>query len=444
MSGYIGTTLKTSFVDDYIDPVLSDTPPRPRNPFAAAGDYPATVGVHKQRLCYANTENAPIGLWMGRPGSFENFSVSVPIQADDSITIALGTQQVNEIRHLVPLTELVALTGGAEVVVHSNGDALTPASIDQDASSYWGCSSLQPVPVGNSLLFVQERGSLVRDLVYTVEGEGMVGADLSVMAGHLFKGYTLVDWCYQQSPDSVVWAVRSDGTLLGLTYMREQEVWAWHRHTTDGEFESVCCIREGTDDIVYAIIKRTIGGATRRFIERMEPRTWTDAEDARCLDSFLTYDGAPATVLSGLDHLEGEDVVVYADGFVEGSYTVTAGAITLPVPVEKACVGLPYVCELETLDLERGTATAGRKKEIAAVMVRVENSRGGWFSSNDGKEYEWQQRQVDDENEPIPLYTGLHEVSVGSGSDEAVSVKIRQLDPVPMTVLGLMPEMGER
>ena len=179
---------------------------------------------------------------------------------------------------------------------------------------------MQPVVVGKSVLFVERGGKLVRDLAYSLEVDGYRGNDVSILANHFFERYAIKEWSYQQKPDSIIWAVREDGALLGFTYQREHDVWAWHYHVTDGEFESVATIPTDSGlDETYFIVKRTINGQTKRYVERLRDRLPTDdVQDAFFVDSGLSYDVPIAiTAITNGDPVQ---VTAANHGFVDGDF----------------------------------------------------------------------------------------------------------------------------
>jgi len=171
---------------------------------------------------------------------------------------------------LVPLSDLVVLTSGGEwLMVSNDGKVITPSSIALKPQGYRGASDVPPLVIGNTILYVQSKGSIIRDLAYALESDTYTGNDLTVLSNHLFAGKQIVEWAYSQAPHSMVWAVLDDGSVAALTYMREHEVWGWSRHDTDGTFESVCSVAEGNEDATYFVVKRTINGTTKRYIERL-------------------------------------------------------------------------------------------------------------------------------------------------------------------------------
>lgn len=294
--GLIGVTTSTTFNDVGVDEDSSSTPPKFRDVFYEANEYPSAVTYIQQRLAFANTNNETEKVWLSRTADFKNFTYRTPVQADDSLAFTLAGRQVNEIRHMLDLNTLVIFTSGGEWV--AKGDAagtITPTDINLKQQGYNGSSDLAPIAIGSNALYVQARGSIVRDLGFNFDVDGYTGNDLTIFATHLFRGYTLTDWAYAQVPDSIVWAVRSDGKLLGLTYVKEQDVYAWHRHDFEGgTVENVVSVPEGGVDVLYVVVKRTINGNTTRYIERIGSRQITETDDVidfKGMDSHLTYDG---------------------------------------------------------------------------------------------------------------------------------------------------------
>lgn len=445
--GYIGTTEATSFDDDNIGADVSDAPPSARNPFSGAGNYPSAVMFHEQRLAFADTTNNPQTLWLSRLSAYENFSVSSPTKADDAITVTIAARQVNELRHMVSLDNLVLLTSGGEWRLRPGGSdaALSPSSVQVKPQSYRGAAWVSPIVIGNTVLFVQEKGAITRDLSYSFEVDGYTGNDLSVLANHLFEGYQINDWAYAQAPHSLVWAVRDDGKMMSLTYMREHEVFAWAQHETAGTYEAVATVSEGQEDATYVVVKRTLQGRTVRCIERFASRTVNAAEDSYFVDCGLAYDGAATSAVGGLWHLEGEEVVILADGNVMPKQTVTNGKVSLSIEATKANVGLAYTSRLKTLplDLNTGSGTVqGRKKAVTALTLRVDRSRGIWAGPDEASMREYKQRKTEAWGEAIQLYTGDIHISMTPKWTDLGQIVIEQRDPLPMSILAVIPEVS--
>lgn len=254
--------------------------------------YPSCVTYHQQRLVFANTPAQPQTVWMSKTNAYVNFGTSNPVLDDDAVTFTVASRQVNAIRHMLTLDKLVLLTSGGEWIVGGgDGETITPSALIIKQQGYRGSSTVPPQVIGNTALYLQSKGSTVRDLGYEFASDSYTGTDLTVLSSHLVDGYQIEEWSYQQVPFSCTWCVRNDGVLLGMTYMREQQVIGWHHHDTDGQVESVCTIAEDNEDALYMVIKRTINGNTKRYVERMQTRQISDIKDAFFVDCGLTYDG---------------------------------------------------------------------------------------------------------------------------------------------------------
>lgn len=452
--GLVGTAKTNSFRDVGFVADFTVTPPVSRTPFTGATNYPAVSATHQQRRLLASTALVPDGVWGSRIGFPSNFGVSSPLQDDDAITFRITGS--GPVRWIVPLKQLIVLTDKGEWTVGEPKQPLTPESIPADQEVYVGASDKMPVVVGNAILYLQARASILRELRFDRQVEGWNGKDLTVFSSHLFKGYTFFRLAYQQTPDSVVWAVRSDGTLLGLTYVPDEDLWGWHRHDTlNGSIEDVCVVPEGDEDAVYVIVKRTFGATVRRFIERLSSRAILDwDEDVFFVDAGLTYQGPPASHISGLDHLNGQVVAVVGDGAVifngdptaaqAASFTVAGGAITLPDAYEVVHVGLPIrYGEIELLDLDvQGSSIRDKKKRVGGVTLLVDKSSRGFWAGPDADSL----RQFTPESfDPTDdAFTGSVFLNVTATYNETGRVLIRQTDPLPLTILGVLPlvELG--
>lgn len=294
--GYIGSTTTTSIVDNNIAPDLSVTPPIYDNEFVSSGNYPGAVSYFEQRRCFAGTINEPQKIWMTKSGTESNLSYGLPIRDDDRIEFRVAAREANTIRHIVPLTQLLLLTGSAEWRVSSlNSDEITPTTISVRPQSYIGASNVQPVIINNALVYCGARGGHVRELGYNWQASGFITNDLSIRSAHLFDNYEISDMAFAKAPIQMVWFVSTSGMLLGLTYTPEQQIGAWHKHDTDGVFESCTVVAEGNEDRLYVVVKRTINGQTKRYVERMSSRHFDSIEGAFFVDSGATYNGTNTT-----------------------------------------------------------------------------------------------------------------------------------------------------
>ena len=352
---FIGRTDRLTFNDAFISADESDTAPTSANPFeGGAGFWPGVTGFYQQRQIYANSDTFPNRFWMTQTGVFYNFATSRPLRDDDAIIATIASRRINEIRHLLPLSDLLLMTSGAEFRIKGAGDAaFTPSTINIKPQSFYGSTALRPVVAGNVALFVSP-GQFVREISYEFATDNFTGRDLSVLARHLVEDYELIDWAFSQAPYSVVWAVRDDGVALVLTYQKEQEVYAWTRATTDGLYRSVTSVREGDVDAIYVLVDRVIGGHAVQFIERVDDRKFTDLADAFCVDAGLSLD-VPITI-TGMTAANPVVVTAPAHGLSNGDivdisdvYEVTA-TVTQRKQVSKAYNGTGFVVANVTTD----------------------------------------------------------------------------------------------
>jgi hypothetical protein len=446
MFGFIGETTDLSFIDDNINPDMGKVPPVYDTSLSGTGNYPASVTYYEQRRCFAGTVNKPTNIWMTRPGTESDMSYSVPTFEDDRISFRAAARDGSMIRHLVPLQQLLLLTSSAEWRVTSvNSDALTPETINVKPQSYIGSNNVQPVIVNSTIVYGAERGGYVRELGYNWQASGFVTGDISIMTKHLFDGFEITDMALSKAPNQVVWFVSTSGNLLGLTYVPEHQIGAWHHHATDGVFESVTAVGEGDEDHVYIVVKREINGEMKRYIERMDNTLILDLQDAFFVDSGLSYDGVPATQISGLDHLEGKTVSILADGAVMPQQVVTDGAVTLEQPASKVHIGLPITGEAHTLPVAMQIDSAlgqGRMKNVNKAKLRVYQSSGIFVGPDRDRLREVKQRTTEPYGVPPVLKTGEVEVTLPSGWGDGGQVFIRQTDPLPLTVLAMVLEIA--
>jgi len=448
--GYIGRAQGLTFKDDNITADVAKTPPEGESPFAAVGDYPSAVSYYDGRKWFAGTDNSPQEFWASRSGTENNMQYSRPQRSDDAINYVIAAREANAIKHIVPMSDLLLLTAGGEWRIESQGsDVLTFASVSPRPQAYVGATNIQPVTTKVAALYVQNGGARIMSIEYDDNKGGYVPQDKSVMAPHLFDyRYSIVDMAYARAPLPVLWAIRNDGVLLGMTYLPEHDVYAWHQHHTDGLFESVAVAPSGSiGDDAYFIVKRTINGQVVRFVEKMDNRQFANLEDAYFVDAGLTYDGAPATTIRGLCHLNGATVSILADGCVVAPQVVTNGTITLPTAASVVQIGLPYVCDLQTLPLAleaRGVEAAahGSRKAISKVHVRLARSSGVFAGPTFDMLTELKQRTNEPLGTPPRLIDTIKELPVlGSWSDEG-QLCVRQANPLPCMVSAIVIEVA--
>lgn len=416
---------------------------------STGGDYPGAVTYYEQRRCFGGTPMKPQMLWMTRPGTETDMSYTIPTQDDNRIKFRISAQRVSQVKHLCPLSQLLVLTDYAVFRVSpQNSDALTPASAAvKPQVNGIGASDVTPTLIGSNLVFTEARSGHVMELGYEWSRGGFTCGDVSVMAPHFFEKARAVDSAYMASPDPIIWYALSDGTLLGLTYMPEQQVAAFHRHdTVNGAFESVCCVAEGNEDALYAVVRRIINGSTVRYIERMRETVYDSLENCFFVDCGATYEGTETDTLSGLDHLEGCEVAVLADGGVLPHETVKDGKITIEVPAREIQVGLPITAELKTLPLavglQDGSMGRGHSKNINQVWLQVYQSSGIFVGPSFDDLVEIKQRfQETYGTPPEPISDQVDAVLPGRWTDTG-QICLRQEDPLPLMIVGICAELA--
>lgn len=437
--GYIGQTDGTTLIDDNIAADVSRTPPLNQTPFSS--DYPRTVAYFEQRKVFAGTTNLPQNFWLTKTGTESNLDYSIPVRDDDAISIKLAALESSTIRHAVPLDDLILLTDSAEWRVSPvNSEALTPTTTSVRATGYIGANNVQPVVVSRTVVYAAARGGHIRGLGYDFEANSYVSVDLSLRAQQLFDYKQITDLSYGKSPTPIVWAVSSDGTMLGLSFVPEQQVYAWHTHSTEnGTFESCAVIDEGDDSICYVIVNRTINGATKRYVEAMGSRYYQNLSDFVGLDSSISYSGAATASFSNLDHLEGETVYALVDGAVQGPFTVSSGSITTDEPGEVVHVGIRRTADMKTLPLvaEMEAYAQALVKTIKKVTLRVWRS-GRFFAGEDVNSlYEAKVRTTESYGDAPGLQSREVEVHIGGSWNDNGQIVVRTQDPTPLTVSGL-------
>lgn len=400
--------------------------------------WPETVMFYQDRLVYANSASERNKVWLSKTGDYVNFGQSIELQDDDSVTVSIPARSVNAIRNLIPLREMIGFSSGGiwSIAPGGNGDALTPSSVKVALETTFRAGTLTPVTIGNVILYAQAYGNRAYSLAYSDAVYGYDGSDMSVMSQHLFSGHSIVSWAYQQEPWSSVWAVRDDGALLALTFLKEHQVAAWSRHLLGGSsaaVKSVAVIPGSESDEIWMVVKR----GSNQYIERLHERK-TASGDVWFVDSAVEVTQGASRTVSGLSHLAGQTVAGVADGVAFSGKTVSAGGtITLDSAASHVIAGLPYVSDLETLNIEydTGSGTAqGRKKRVAEVVLRLENSRGGYVGPDAAR----LKPLLYPSGATFP-YTGDVRVTLDSSFDEGGRVLVRQTAAYPITVLGVLP-----
>ncbi len=425
--------------------------------------WPAAVGFYNSRLCFARTENQPQTVWMSVVDDQNNLGVSTPGQDDDAITVTIASESLNEINWLAEGTDLFVGTSAAIRTIGptSGSAAFSPTNLRQRRETNYGASNVQPVRVGTTALYSGYYRKDIREIAYSFDFNGYVSQNRSILSEHI-TGEGIKQMAYAQDPDSVVWFTRDSNLLAGMTYERDQEVVAFHRQTIAGTYnspsaglisarvDSVATIPGTGGDETWMVVRRTINGSTTRYIERLTSGLSDndEKESATFLDSHLNYSGSSTTTLSGLSHLEGEEVYVWGTGGKQGPYTVSSGGITLGSAVTKACVGLAYTSAIETLSPEaaaRGGTAQTRLGRISEVFLRLNRSMNGKCGSSDGDlislNYPDSFDEAGNRGDPDEMYTGDVRVPITMEWNRQKRIRVEHSEPTPFHLLGLITEI---
>lgn len=444
--GLIGVSTSTAFRDNKYRADTADTPSNRVNPFAG-GNNPSVVAFHQQRLVLGGTAKKPQAWYASRTGAYEDFSKSRPQKDDDSLEFVLASGRIDIIQWVAAFGDLLFGTAGSEYKAQgADQGVITPSSLNVREQSYWGSVRLRPLVIGNSVLHVQRQGSRVRDLFYSLERDGYAGNDLSVLAPHLFDRHLIKQWDYQQAPGSLVWAVRDDGLLLCMAYMKEHDIWGWARFVTKGKVRS-CAVTAGyMEDTLYLVVERTVKGVKHWFLERCMPCWWeeNDIKNAFFVDCGLSYNNpaTPVNAVSGLDHLEGEFVSVLADGSPVDNQVVKGGRVELPYPAGVIHVGLPYTSYLcpqtPEADVQESGATLGRVRSYGNSRIRLHESVGGCYGRSKAEAGNHELPfNPDTWGAPVAPYTGDLEFNPDIAYTPTGEIWFSQSLPLPFTIVAL-------
>ncbi|MGB0972636.1 MAG: hypothetical protein ACPGVG_17015, partial [Mycobacterium sp.] len=441
--------------------------------------YPESTVLHEERLMLGGPTLSPQRFDGSVTADFENFRPTQPDESvldDDAFAFVIAAE-VNRILWMVSGQQLMVGTTGGEYRVASTGAGLTPADVDVKRQTSYGSAKVPPVLLDESLVFLQRAQRKVRKLVFDFNVDQFIAPDLTVLADHVTRS-GIISMAYQQEPDSHLWCVRADGAAAVLVYDPDQNVVGWQRAQpagADAKYESVATIpgADGPGQVqssserneVWVTVSRTINGQTKRYVEVFEKllegplrndfdstTAWEAAvlsaqEDAFHVDSGLTYSGAATSSLTGLDHLEGETVDIWANGAVHAQKTVSSGAVALDYPVTKAQVGLPRVAKIKTLKMAAGASATGSTavakpkgiKDVGFIFLDTSTVRVG-VSEDDLQEITFREA-TDDMDTAVPLFTGEHVHTMDGGNALDPRIFIQSNGPAPFTVLAIAPEI---
>jgi hypothetical protein len=422
------------------------TPRWSEGAWSTENGYPRSVTFFEDRLWFAGTNADPQTFWGSSTARYDNFE-QIPDDGSSSVQFTLASEKINAIEWIAGEQALLIGTRGGEFVASGSNDteAISPSNISVRRQSTYGVKpGLQPRFVDSALLFVQRAGERLHQLSYSNESNRYIGPDLTALSDDILRP-AAAELEYQSSPFRQLWVRLSDGNLATLTYVSDQDVLGWGQLTLGGtgvEVESLAVIPhpDGDEDQVWMIVKRTIDSATTRYIEHLEkPFTPTTVyADAFFVDSGLTYSGSATTTITGLDHLEGQTVKVFADGLVQADKTVSAGAISI-TSASKVQVGLGYDAKLQTMRLEAGAADGtaqGRRKRIRQIILRVDEA-------SENVEYGANFTTMDTWSASTGSTVSGDSVSYAmpSGYEREGRIAIRHQSPTPFTLVAIMPQL---
>jgi hypothetical protein len=408
--------------------------------FSTVQGFPRAVSFYEQRLLWASTNGQPQNIFGSRINDFEDHTPDV--NDDDAISFTISGNQVNVTRWMDPGRNLFIGTAGGVVQAKGGKDTtLSPTNPPlTNLESNVGVAAARPIRVGSVLLFIQRSGLKLRELAFSLDLDAFTAPDLTILSEHITNG-GLTDIAYQQDPDSTVWAVRADGELLALTYLREERVVGWGRHILGGAFsggkavvESVSSIphEDGDKDQVWVSVKRTINGATKRYVEFLDAKSgfYNDLG----MDSGLVYNGAATTTITGLSHLEGETVTILTGGATHPTKVVSGGQITLDRSVTQAEVGLGFTSHGKTLRPEFPQGTIQAQEQASGTRwIRVFETIGLKIN---GEIIPFRE-PADPMDQPVPKFTG--DVKIDQlGWDRLGQIEFMQDQPLPQTILAIL------
>jgi len=409
------------------------------------------------RLVFCNTTAEPNAFWCSRSSDFNSHKPTTrdgTVTDSNAINRIITDNQVNAIYWLVvDNADMFAGTsdGPFKIWSGSTTEAFSPTKVKVDKQTRDGAANISPSPAGDAILYVSRSTLKVRELSFSFEKDKHLSANLSLLSEHILKpGIAHVE--YTSEPDSLVYCILTDGSLISMTYKRDENVIAWHKQILGGtgvEVESLAAVPGigGTFDTLYMIVKRTINSATHRYVEflenRFEPSSLTDKDDAFFVDSGLSYSGGSTSTITGLTHLEGEVVTILSEGATHANKTVSSGQIVLDRSTTRCHVGLGYTSKLVTLPLDAAAATGttqGKIKRISEVLLRLYKSLGGQIGpSEDNLERMLTRSGLSPMDSSPPLETGDRILNYNGPHERQAKITVIHDEPLPFTLVAIGP-----
>lgn len=408
----------------------------PAEIFNSTNHYPRACAHHEGRLILAATNNDVNKVWGSKTDEPTVFHIGA--LDNEAWELAIGGRRQSRILWLEGASNLVLSTDSQEGVIIGGPVGITASARFLQWHSSTGSADVQGILIGSVILFLQRNATIVRAYQYNNERQAYDPPDLTFFADHIATG-GILEWDHQSTPESIIWAIRNDGTLLSLSFDPAQQIIAWARHTSGvADFESVAVVGGAAEDEVWVVVERLVNSATVRYLEYMDVRDFGAKADAHFVDCGIEQT-VTGTTVTGLAHLEAETVDILVDGStIESAVVSGAGEATLDASVtgKVVHVGLPYDSKLQTTRLRTGSpwgSEVGLKKNIPKVYAWLYETIGGKFGP---LETSTQKRTL-----ATVLQTNLYEIRMPSKFNQDGYIWVIQDDPLPMTLLGLSPEV---
>lgn len=499
-----GFTSATSVTADVIKDLLDATATNiwAEGAWSDVRGYPKNITFHQGRLWLGNTQTQVQTVWGSEPLIFNNFSLEDGLQRD------LPSQQYNFITGLASSRDLAAITYGAPFIIGSGtSSALTAENIEAKQQGRDGGEFLQPVIIGTYIYYIKRGGNKLMEFVYSYEVDGYRTDNISLLSENLLE-LGIKEMSLQNNEDNILWMIRNDGKIVTVTKETNQKVQSFTLQETDGEYQSVASIPQSDQfwDDVYIVVKRTINGVEKQYVELITKPRGSDITTGNYLDSSLVYDGNKTseltitggtatsdeadfassdvneyirinlkdykitafidvnnvtvsttdevvtsewalskTIFDNLSHLEAKEVSILKDGAVIPPQTVASGSITLRSYGYYVIIGLKYTSTLKTFPLEGGNrsgSSLGNLKRVSYSTLKVIDTMGIEIDGAEFVENVFDRNPLVPMGTPIPLFTGDVRVNIPNDFSIEQTITISQNQPLPMGIVSITNNMS--
>lgn len=424
--------------------------------WSTANGFPTCVTFFRERLTFGQVQS----VYASVVGGFESFAIDSfgEVLTESAVSVDVQSAEANEIVGLTEGNVLIVNTIGAEFAIdaQSSSNPFGPNNVKVSKQTSYGSAPIRPVRVGESVLFLQASQRKMRSMQFEFQVDNYIANDVTIRSSDIL-GDGIVQMSRQEEPYQSIWAARSDGTLLSFAFDQNQQVRGWARHVlggvTSGGVESLAVIPsvDGSRDVVWVTVTRTINGGERRYVEYLqsEYRDGDLQEDSKYADSMLTYSGAAASTFLGFDHLEGETVGVLSEGAAVADKVVSNGEVTITEgATTKAQIGFKYTSTYQTNRIESGAGdgtSQAKTKRLTDCAFRVVNTLGGSAGPSaanldeiPGLNYRSPPTLM---GTPPPLVTGDVLLSWPSGYETDGRIRFETNTMYPATIAAIMPQV---